>query len=384
MARLENWRGRVVPLSLHGDAVPCVAVGKPGTKSFDVLSLQGILGRGSTKELKLYIFGLFELSKTDAGMDRVWKELNWSLEHLLTGLWPAVDSEGNAFPAGTLDADRAGSKLAGGYSAVVWALKADLDHLTKAWALRHYASNHPCELCRRNRGLDVSYRFNNFRMDAAWKTALITAEEWRAENPLPHPVFRFSYMSNQNIEVDELHVMHLGTSMYMFGSILFTLVFDILAESPADNMKLVWKEITSAYRELRPSCAYTNLTIASFCEAERPHAAYPKLKGKGAEVKDLAEPLLQVWEKLRRPRHKEDSIVSQMLKHQCAIQTILTDNTHEFFWPRQMRKLCVFTSMEFCRITQCWQTRRTVRAGCDGMLRLSSTGCGTWVNDPRI
>ena len=55
----------------------------------------------------------FELSKTDAGMDRVWKELNWSLEHLLTGLWPTVGSEGNAFPAGTLDADRAGSKLAG-------------------------------------------------------------------------------------------------------------------------------------------------------------------------------------------------------------------------------------------------------------------------------
>ena len=134
-------------------------------------------------------------------------------------------------------------------------------------------------------------------------------------------MFGFPYMSNQNIEVDELHVMHLGTSMYMFGSILYTLVFNILTDNPAENMALVWKELGIASQELGSACTYTNLTIASFCDADRPHAAYPKLKGKGAEVKDLADPLLKVWAKL------EDNIVLQMLQHQCAIQQALTINS---------------------------------------------------------
>ena len=48
MRQEPGWQSKVVPLALHGDAVPCVAVGKPGTKSLDCLSWQSVIASGST------------------------------------------------------------------------------------------------------------------------------------------------------------------------------------------------------------------------------------------------------------------------------------------------------------------------------------------------
>ena len=48
MRMRDGWRDHGVPLAIHGDAVPCVAVGKPGTKSLDTISWQSLLAVGST------------------------------------------------------------------------------------------------------------------------------------------------------------------------------------------------------------------------------------------------------------------------------------------------------------------------------------------------
>eukprot|EP00974_Lingulodinium_polyedra_P065210 6304984-Lingulodinium_polyedra.AAC.1 len=49
-----EWDTRAVPISIHGDAVPCVSIGKAGTKSYNIYSLSGLLGSGSTLEQKHY------------------------------------------------------------------------------------------------------------------------------------------------------------------------------------------------------------------------------------------------------------------------------------------------------------------------------------------
>ena len=33
----DGWRQQAVPISLHGDAVPRISAGKPGSESFDVV-----------------------------------------------------------------------------------------------------------------------------------------------------------------------------------------------------------------------------------------------------------------------------------------------------------------------------------------------------------
>ena len=44
-----NWKKFAIPLALHGDGVPCVAVGKPGTKSMGTISWASMLSAGTTK-----------------------------------------------------------------------------------------------------------------------------------------------------------------------------------------------------------------------------------------------------------------------------------------------------------------------------------------------
>jgi hypothetical protein len=55
-----GWKECAVPYMVHTDAVPCVTIGKAGGKSFDVLSWQGVFGKGTTLYVKLLIYGIFE------------------------------------------------------------------------------------------------------------------------------------------------------------------------------------------------------------------------------------------------------------------------------------------------------------------------------------
>eukprot|EP00972_Heterocapsa_arctica_P109631 16139357-Heterocapsa_arctica.AAC.1 len=48
MARRADWATLAVPIALHRDAVPVLAVGKAGTKSLDVFSWQSVLAQGTT------------------------------------------------------------------------------------------------------------------------------------------------------------------------------------------------------------------------------------------------------------------------------------------------------------------------------------------------
>ena len=51
------------------------------------------------------------------------------------------------------------------------------------------------------------------------------------------------YITHLKIEPDELHIMHLGYSMYMLGLILYMLVFQVLSDAPQANMELVLGQV---------------------------------------------------------------------------------------------------------------------------------------------
>ena len=54
---------RAVPLSIHGDAIPVVRIGKPGTESLECISVQSLLASGPTLRVKLMVFAMFEKNK---------------------------------------------------------------------------------------------------------------------------------------------------------------------------------------------------------------------------------------------------------------------------------------------------------------------------------
>ena len=114
--------------------------------------------------------------------------------------------------------------------------------------------------------------------------------------------------------------MHLGTSMYTLGSVLWLLVYEVLDETPAANMHRVWVDIVKHYKEDNVSNQYSNLGLGSFCNPDNPKEGYPKLKGRRAEVAHLVEPLCKTWGSFKRAGNECDQKVHQLLKVQIQIQ----------------------------------------------------------------
>ena len=163
---------------------------------------------------------------------------------------------------------------------------------------------------------------------------IFSAMQWR-QLYRPHEfhfLFQLPYLSCHNLEVDELHVMHLGTTMYMLGAVLYILCFHVLAGAPEDIMHGIWADISEFYRRHKVVTQYCNLKIGSFHEPGQ----FPKLKGKGAEVKDLVAPLAHVWnEKTRGSNDRSHNWISRMLEHQLLAQRILHDCKDPTFLPLQ-------------------------------------------------
>ena len=68
-------------------------------------------------------------------------------------------------------------------------------------------------------------RYNYVGPDACRKAKFLSISEWRASCSSLLYIFELEYITHLNIVLDELHIMHLGTSTYMLGSLLFKMVF---------------------------------------------------------------------------------------------------------------------------------------------------------------
>lgn len=258
-------------------------------------------------------------------MQTIWPIIMWSLQAAFDGKFPTHYVDGKEVTDGN-----AGKDLAGGLRFVLWSLKADLDHWAKAYGLTHYNSNDPCEFCTASRKGHPLGWHNYFGKDASWRQRSFSATQWRS---LYHPselhwIFGFKYLSCHNLEVDELHVMHLGTTMYMLGAVLYTLCFYVLESSPEENMQSIWAKICDFYTNHKILTQYSNLEIGSFYQANQ----FPKLKGKGAEVKDLVAPLAHVWKTSTRGSHdRSHTWTTRMLEQHLIAQQILHDHRDPTF-----------------------------------------------------
>lgn len=96
-----EYRRFCVPLSLHGDDVPVVGVGKAWCALLTVFSWTSMCGLGSTKESQFFIWGCWEKLRKynldDQAQDTLgsfFKVLVWSLQWLERGQWPDRDWQG--------------------------------------------------------------------------------------------------------------------------------------------------------------------------------------------------------------------------------------------------------------------------------------------------
>ena len=126
----------------------------------------------------------------------------------------------------------------------------------------------------------------NFGATYAWMNSLFDVGQWRALHPDGlHPLFSLGHLSHFDVEPDELHILHLGVSMYALGSVLWLLCYKIYKGTPSENMTELWSGIAELYSTMRTSSQFTNLKLNSFTDPANPGKHNPKLKGKGSEVK---------------------------------------------------------------------------------------------------
>ena len=122
-------------------------------------------------------------------------------------------------------------------------------------------------------------------------------QEWKLfKGDRLHYLFLLCYLSQFNVEPDELHVLHLGVTGYFLGSIFWLLTFEGRA-SPQSNLDLVWKHIVEFYKTHKTSNQYTAIAISMFC-GDNVNNSYPKLKGKGIELKHMVPALAYAFEKM--------------------------------------------------------------------------------------
>ena len=160
---------------------------------------------------------------------------------------------------------------------------------------------------------------------------------WRAlYGAALHPLFRFAYFSSLNIEPDELHIMHLGVSMYLLGSALWMLCYRVLPMNLVASMDRVWSMVVHYYTSMGITCQFSSLSLSSFTNPQKPRGHYPKLKGKGAEVKGLVGPLCQIWHTCMEGGREDHARIGRCLQYLYNIQNTIDEYASELFFPKEV------------------------------------------------
>ena len=222
-----------VPLSLHGDGVPVTSVGKSWGHSMDCFSWCSVVGRGSTLDFNFYIYSYFSKLRADGAnrstMKTVWQLICWSLDWLWRGQWPDRDCQGRMFARSSAEGQRALSPLAGGYFGTLWVLRGDLEYYGKVLGLNWYSSLKPCCLCDCNCTPGSGRAWSEFRPGhAEWFERSWTDADWRVARQVRHQLFELEGVGIDCVIADWMHIKHLGTDMYCFGSVLHLLCYSIL------------------------------------------------------------------------------------------------------------------------------------------------------------
>ena len=137
-------------------------------------------------------------------------------------------------------------------------------------------------------------------------------------------------MSILNVHYDWMHCKHLGADQYIYGSILWLLVYTVLGGSPEDNLVSIWDDIVEFYKSKGIPSRYTAMKISMFI---KPNDAGPKLRGKAAQVKDFAKPMLFVWEKFAKKTTPNMQKITVLLKANVKLEELLHDNKYNYAFP---------------------------------------------------
>jgi hypothetical protein len=267
-------------------------------------------------------------------MTGAWEAMMWSFKALYDGRFPENDWNGKPWASTSSEALLAKEHLCSAseeFFCVIWSVKGDLDWYAKSLGLNSYNANEPCPYCPVSKLKSKHFWPTNFSLTAPWKIQQISAADWRASVGYLHPIFKgFEFLSVLNVEVDELHVLYLGISQYFLGSILWMLTYTMVAGTPEQAFAKIWAAILEQYKIQNTGVQYSQMAISSFVTPAKAKKEYPRLKGRGAEIKGLVDPLIAVFAKFKK-RSEHDARVQETMEALSHMQAILDEFKYDAF-----------------------------------------------------
>ena len=377
LKKIPEYTTKLLPLSLHGDEVPVFGVGKIWARSVLSFSWTSILANAfgaKGEDCTIYIWGVFEkFVVADHGnflgtMSTFFSILRWSFQALLDGVWPSVDWRGIKYSKTSPDGRKAGLPLAGGYRACLIQLCGDLDYFQK-WFQIPVSTNHskPCCQCRATFRGKTSWLDN--RVGSEWQNSLLTNRNWKEHWQSKSQLFLLPGITCWSVALDLMHNLYLGWLQFLYGSIMFLLVFHILPGEPLANLKQIgafikeFQKGDNSRQKFRPRLD----KLSMFQKAK----GFPKLKGRAADIRGLDKAMLACWEYHLDSGNQQHLQISALLQLNVEVRDVLDcfspkmgymalpENAHAEVLPKcfQMVQLHVQLQDHYAAISACIQCK---------------------------
>ena len=196
--------------------------------------------------------------------------------------------------------------------------------------LRHFSSNAPCLKCKAN---VTDLPWTDPSPNAACFATTWGAAAWKAAHPSAHHVFSIPGVNIHSVQYDLMHCKYLGSDMYIAGSVLHMLCYDMLPGRPKENMSRVLARLKKHWKDTNTVDHFNNIKLSMFCNVEKPRDNFPKLKGRAAEVKSLTPALHEVWKFFMVPTNAQHKQIELLLRTSMNIDAILKEYTRENKFP---------------------------------------------------
>ncbi|CAJ1345031.1 unnamed protein product [Effrenium voratum] len=239
-----DYRTHLIPLSMHGDDVPITGIGKGWVQKLTTFQWSSLVAYGqSTIDWLFWIWASFEKARQGGAahggtLHEFFAILRWSLDSLFSGVWPSEDW----YSPSSREGRRAGTFLANGYRAVLWAIIGDLDYLAAVFGFPRHNAAKPCALC--NCSTSGEHPWTDFSPSASWRATMWTPESWLdSPSKLRNPLFSCAGVTACSVAYDYMHLKYLGSDQYSFGAVLTLLVYHVLPADPEENVVQIWDEI---------------------------------------------------------------------------------------------------------------------------------------------
>ena len=116
---------------------------------------------------------------------------------------------------------------------------------------------------------------------------------------------------------------------------LAVLAYDEMDGEPSQNMQIIWTKICAYYTAMNTPTQYSTLGLTSFSSNSNPRSSFPRLKGKGAEAKDLLPAIREIWTEFGC-NYSDYEMVRDALAMMVEVQDILSDHSDELLLPLPM------------------------------------------------